>query len=128
MFRGGNGGRRTCLSMDKSLLDVEWRFVDDSDEPGFYTAWMRQQSLKRQADNREREYRKRALAVFAEDFDVSLPSHVDEGEKDSFEGDDDVNEERDDIVSSMENARSPSRMADGSSFHHDRPMSPEVGS
>lgn len=129
MFRGINGGgRRTCLSMDKALLDVEWRFVSDSDEPGFYTAWMRQQSLRRQADSREREYRKRVLAAFADDFGMSLPSHVDEGEEDCLEGDDDVNEEREDIVRSMKNTTVSSRRADGSSIHHDRPMSPEVSS
>ncbi len=130
MFRGTNGGRRTCLSMDKALLDVEWRFVSDSDEPGFYTAWMRQQTLRRQADNREREYRKRVLAAFAADFGMNLPSHVAVGEDACLERDNDLFEEREDIVRRIENTTPSSRMTDGSStaVHHDRPMSPEESS
>jgi len=115
--------------MDKSLLDVEWRFVSDSDEPGFYTAWMRQQSLRRQVDNREREYRKRALAAFADDFGMSLPSHVDEGGEEHLEGDDGANEEHGGVVGGMESTTTSSRMKDESPIHHDSsPMSPEVGS
>lgn len=118
---------------------MEWRFLAHAsdDEPGFSTAWLRQQSLKRQAECREKEYKKQALHGFAEEFGMtsSLPGNVDrgvqDGTNDSEDEDDDDDgdgeEERDDIISNLGNTPEPSRMAsDISSFHVDRPASPEV--
>lgn len=122
---------------------MEWRFLAHAsdDEPGFSTSWLRQQSLKRQADCREREYKKQALHGFAEEFGMTsaLPGYVDQGvqggtngsEDDDQDDDDDddgnAEEERDDIISSMENTPVRSRMAsDISLFHVDRPAPPEV--
>lgn len=123
---------------------MEWRFLEHAsdDEPGFSTAWLRQQSLKRQADFREREYKEKALRGFAEEFGVTSPflSHVDQGVEertnggeddiqDDHDNDDDYDdeEERDDIISDLENNPVMSRIAsDVSSFHPDRPLPPEV--
>lgn len=112
---------------------MEWRFLAHAsdDEPGFSTAWLRQQSLKRQADRREREYKQQVLDGFAEEFGMTspLPSHVDQGVQDCSEGDDDddAEEEREDIISILENTSAPSRIApDVSSLHLDRLVSPEV--
>lgn len=89
---------------------------------------MRQQSLKRQADRREREYRNETLARFANEFGMTtLPSNNSQSVDDCSEGDDDAEEERDDIVNNMENTSdSPRPPVDGLSTHRDRPISPEV--
>lgn len=88
---------------------------------------MRQQSLKRQADCREQEYRNKTMARFANEFGMtSLPSRVSQG-VDCSEGDDDAEEERDDIVNNMGNTSvSSCTPVDGLPIHHDRPTSPEV--
>lgn len=111
---------------------MQWRFLPNSsdEEPGFCTAWMRQQSLKRQADCREQEYRNKTLARFANEFGITtLPSHASQGVDDCSEGDDNAEEERDDIVHDIENNSVSSRPpVDGLPVHRDRPISTEVGS
>lgn len=89
---------------------------------------MREQSLKRQADCREQEYRNKTMASFASEFGVTtLPSSVSQGVADCSGCDDDAEGERDDIVNDMENGSVPSRTSiDGLPIHHDHLISPEV--
>lgn len=89
---------------------------------------MRQQSLKRQADCREKEYRHKTLARFTNEFGMTaFPSHISEGVDDCSEGDDDAEEERDDVVHNMEDTSVSSPLPEVRlPVHHDRPMSPEM--
>lgn len=109
---------------------VEWRFLAHAldDQPGFSTAWLRQQSLKKQADSREREYKEQALHGFAEEFGMTslFPAHpaksAQERDNGGGEDDDDANDNAD-----LKNTPVPSRMApDAPSFHLDRQVPTEA--